>query len=157
MKKYTHISIYTSLLSIAVFFCSCNSSKLILSWNDASVKLTQYKKVLIIGMLGDKDDALRQDMELDMAEALNAHGMKTESAFEKYGASSFQETNAQLALSEVKNNNYDAIMCIVLVDRKKERKYIQPNVQVRDQYGKFRSSYFDGYDGFRNYYQYGYN
>ncbi len=151
----------TVITSSFLLLCACTPSHIVCSWNYPSLNLTHYKKVLVVGLLGDKDDPLRQDMELDLAESLNAHGMKTCSAFEKYGTHSFQEKDALPALSEVKDSSYDAVVCIVLLDRKKEKKYVSPayrnSYNGYHNYNNFGGPYFNAYDGLQNYYGQSYN
>jgi hypothetical protein len=148
------------ITSSFVLLCACTPSHMVCSWNYPSLNLTHYKKVLVIGLFGDKDADLRQDMELDMAESLNAHGMKTHSAFERFGATSFQEKDARPALSELKDSSYDAVVCLVLVDREKEKKYISPivnNYTNYNNYNNFSGPYFNAYNGFQNYYNQSYS
>ncbi len=161
MKKYWDTGfLRTAIISLLFLFYGCKSSHMVCSWNHPSINLTHFKKVLVVGLLGDKDDPLRQDMELDLASALNAHGMKTCSAFEKFGATSFQEKDAIPALFEVKDSTYDAIICIVLLDRKKETRHIPASYHYYNNYNNYNyqnGPYFNAYNGFQNYYSQSYS
>jgi hypothetical protein len=161
MKHYLMKGLFYMLVILSLFHLpSCKpSSYMECSWNYPSLNLTHFKKVLVVGLLGDKDDALRQDMELDLASTLNAHGMKTYSSFEKFGSISFMEKDALPALADLKDSSYDAVVCIVLLDRKKEHKYVSPSYlqyNSYNNYNNFNGAYFNAYDGFQNYYNQSY-
>ena len=155
MNKCIRFFIFKISIASIFLLAGCKSSRILISWNYPSLNLTHYKKVLVIGLLGDKDEDLRQDMELDLASALNAHGMKTHSSYERYGPSRFREKDALPALAELKDSSYDAVVCIVLLDREKEKKYKTPiynQYNTYDYYNNFNGPYFNAYDGLQNYY-----
>ena len=156
-----------SLLVIGIFLIIMNSCsvsyQLASSWFAPGFQLKNYKKVLIIGLMGDKDTPLRQDIELDMAEALEIHGIKAYSAFEKFGDRSFMpngDTTALLAFRDVFDSTYDAIMCVVLVDKDKQTRYVPSTytTSLGYYYPPYSyGSYFNNYGGFNNYFYQSYN
>ena len=117
-----------SLLLITIVIChifqSCNSTQLLSSWTAPSLKMTNYKKVLVIGLMGEKDVELRQDMEIDMTNALRNQGIMAYSAFATYGPTAFKEKDPRTALHDVNDHSFDAILCMVLIDKDKEQYYV---------------------------------
>ena len=117
-----------SLLIITIVIChifqSCNSTQLLSSWTAPSLKMNNYKKVLVIGLMGEKDVELRQDMEIDMTNALRNQGVMAYSAFATYGPMAFKEKDPRSALHDVNDHSFDAILCMVLIDKDKQQYYV---------------------------------
>ncbi|MBC7451810.1 MAG: hypothetical protein H7259_10005 [Cytophagales bacterium] len=117
-----------------------------------------YKKVLVIGLMGDKAQELRSDMETNMANALRAQGVLAYSAFATYGPMAFQEHDPRSALLDVADYSFDAIVCMVLIDKDKEQYYTPPTTSyVPNYYNNYNGGYYNNYNGFSNYYNQSYN
>jgi hypothetical protein len=86
--------------------------------------MNNYKKVLVIGLMGEKDVELRQDMEIDMTNALRNQGVMAYSAYATYGPMAFKEKDPRSALHDVNDHSFDAILCMVLIDKDKEQYYV---------------------------------
>jgi hypothetical protein len=152
MKTYLRV-IFLMLCSSLMLLnlTGCHRSHMIFAWEVPSTKLTVYKNVLVVALMGDKDVPLRQDMELDMIEALNKHGVKACSAFEKFGATSFEDDKDPNGdLRKWKDNNYDAVVYIVLLDRDQEKYYV--NRAYHSNRNGYNAGYFNTYNGYPNYY-----
>ena len=74
--------------------------------------------------MGEKDVELRQDMEIDMTNALRNQGIMAYSAFATYGPTAFKEKDPRTALHDVNDHSFDAILCMVLIDKDKEQYYV---------------------------------
>jgi len=164
MNRFNIISLFAAIAGVYLMLHSCStSSQLALSWNAPGLKLKQYKKILIIGLMGDKDDPLRQDVELDMASALEMHGIKVYSSYEKFGSETSRfngDSTAIQAFHAIIDSTYDAVICVVLLDKSKQTRpatgIISPALGYY--YPPYSSgSYFNNYNGFGNYFYQSYN
>jgi len=108
-------------------FQSCTSTQLVSSWNEPALSLKRYHKVLVIGLMGDKDLEMRQDMESDMVTELRNQGVNANSAYQTFGPQAFKEKDPKSFLTDLKDTSYDAVMCIILADKDKQQYYNPPS------------------------------
>ncbi|EDM36714.1 hypothetical protein PBAL39_25640, partial [Pedobacter sp. BAL39] len=106
------------------FLASCGTSTHLLnSWIAPENKTQQYKKVLVIGLIGPRDRDLREIIENTMVQSLKAQGINAGSAYAEYGPKAFEDLKEQEALKKISDKGYDGAFTIALLDKKKERYY----------------------------------
>ncbi len=115
------------LFTILLSSCSPRTS-IVSSWTKPDVPSVQYKKVLVIGLMGSKDRPLQEEVENSMMKALNAHGINAGSAYAEYGPKAFQGLSEQEALKKISDKGYDGTFTIALLDRRKEKRYTPPSI-----------------------------
>jgi len=123
MKNINWIGMLIILLS-----SGCSSLKITSYWKEGNRDIKDYKKIMVIGLIRETDRSLQQNMENHLVKDLQLIGYNAISAFQFYGPKSFDRMEENEAVGKIKNNGIDAVLTIVLLDKKKERKYIPGNI-----------------------------
>jgi hypothetical protein len=140
MKKYLVL-----VFSIcATLLISCNTTRITSSWSLPGASAHKYNKVLIIGMTGAKDRELRENMENSVAKGLNAYGINAVTASTKYGPKTFQNMSDDEAAKMVKDDGFDGVIMVALLDKNKEE-YYTPGRVARTPYAIVRSRWSRNY------------
>ncbi len=134
------------ILIILIIICNgCSSSKITSYWKDTTVVSKEYKKIMVLGLIRESDRSLQQNMENHLVGDLQIIGYNAISALQYYGPKSFEKIEEQAAIEKIKNTGVDAVITIVLLDKKKERKYIPGNI-----YYSPYSYYYNHFWGYRS-------
>ena len=120
--------IYWIGLTLMVMSFGCKKSKITNSWKSDNTADYKFKKILVLGLIRESDRTLQQNMENHLVEDLLHRGYKAESALTEYGPKAFDKMDEEAAIGKIKNTGVDAVITIVLLDKKKERKYIPGNL-----------------------------
>jgi len=108
----------------------CNSTQLVSSWSEPALSIKSFHKILVIGIMGDKEMEMRQDMEMDMVNALYAKGIDACSSYVIFGPKGFVNKDPRSEILSLKDTTFDAVMCMVLIDKDKEQYYNPPTTSV---------------------------
>ncbi len=133
------------LALFAIFFFSCQTSKIIHTWTSKDVSPKQYKKILVLGVMKDNDLVLQTKMENHLAGDLKDLGYNSFAASQVFPPGTFIKGDTVRAAEAIKSKNFDAVLTIVLLDKKKERYYV-PGRTVYTPY----SVYYDRFDRYYN-------
>lgn len=139
MKKYTWVSLAIMLLLAA---CS-SSSKITSSWKAPEATSKKYNKILVLALIRENDRTIQENMEKHFVGDLHDLGYNAISSLQEYGPKAFDKMEENEALEKLKNTGVDAVITIVLLDKKKERKYV-PGSMMYSPYG-FYYGRFWGY------------
>jgi hypothetical protein len=112
---------------LLILIMSCNTSKITTSWKDSTLNIEQYKKILVLGLIKENDRSLQENMENHFIGDLKNLGYMSISSLKEYGPKVFSKMDEETALSTLQNSGVDAVLTIVLLDKKKERKYVPSN------------------------------
>ena len=119
------LRIFLASLILMLLF-SCSSTKLTTVWKDPKLKQTQYKKIIVVGLMDDiKNRALRERIETHVAEDLTQMGYAAQTAFQVYGPRSFTDKKEEDIIHLLRKDGYDAVITVTLIDIEKERNYVQ--------------------------------
>jgi hypothetical protein len=144
MKLFLGIGSIPLFFSL-ILFLSCNSTDLVSSWNEPSLSIKRFHKILVIGLTGKDESSMKQDLEMDMVDAFYYKGVDAYSAYTLYGPKAFNGKDPKKLLMEIKDTSFDAILCMVLIDKDKEKYYNAPttnNMQRNQNYNNGnRSNY----------------
>lgn len=134
------------VLTLLVIFLSggCSSSKITSSWKAANVEPQKYNKILVLGLIREADRRIQENMETHFVGDLRELGYTAISSLEAYGPKVFENMDEKTALEKLKDKGIDAVITIVLLDKKKERKYVPGNI-----YASPYSLYFNSFWGYR--------
>jgi hypothetical protein len=140
MKKYlAFIFAISSVLIIA-----CSSTKLISSWSLPGATAHKYNKVLVIGLTGAKDREIRESVESAVAKKINEYNINAITATSKYGPRTFQNMSDEDAAKLVKDDGFDGIIMLALLDKNQEENYT-PGKISRTPYAIVRSRWTRNY------------
>lgn len=143
-------------LVIMIIATGCNSSKITSSWRAENFVDNHFKKILVLTLKREADLTLQQKMEGHLVEDLQALGYNAVSSLQEYGPKMFHNIEEQTAIDKLKSSGVDAVITIVLLDKKKERKYV-PGSMFYSPYGYYYGRFW-GYRGslYRRIYEPGY-
>jgi hypothetical protein len=119
MKKIKWLSVLMVML-----LAGCISSKITSTWKAPDVVPRSYIKILVLALIHEADRTIHQDMENHFVDDLKALGYKAISAYNEYGPKAFTKMEETEALMKIKSKSVDAVITIVLLDRKRETSYI---------------------------------
>lgn len=114
----------TAAMVYLLLFTGCSSTRIIHSWKAANVPEKKYTKILVVGLVPVADSLLRQKMENHLAGDLTEKGYMAISSLQEYAPAFFENIKEEDALSRLQGSGVDAVMTIVLLDKKRERYYV---------------------------------
>ena len=127
MKKST---IALLLAGILIFCWACSSaSRITSSWTPRPTTPVLFKKVIVLGLIHDRDRTLREQMEQSLAAHLRGQGQDAVCACDLYGPKEFDRLTEAEALSKLSNSGVDGVLTIVLLDKERERYYAPGQIQ----------------------------
>jgi hypothetical protein len=113
---------------IILIATGCNSSKITTSWRAENVVVNHFNKIMVLALIREADRTIQEKMEDHFVDDLKALGYNAESSLKEYGPKMFDKMEEQAAIDKLKNSGVDAVITIVLLDKKKERKYVPGNM-----------------------------
>jgi hypothetical protein len=116
------------LLAVVMILISCNSSRITSSWKAPDVQQKQFKKVLVLGLLREKDRVLKEKMEEHIVSDLKTLGYDAVCSCEEYSPKTFENMNEGQALQKLSGTGIDAVLTVVLLDKTRERYYVPGRV-----------------------------
>ncbi|MDP4285201.1 MAG: hypothetical protein Q8891_12310 [Bacteroidota bacterium] len=137
MKKIKWIAL--ALLGIAV--AGCTSSKITATWKAKDEVPREYNKILVLGLIREADRSIQENMETHLVDDLKGLGYNAVSSLQEYGPKAFDKMEEKAAISQLKNSGVDAVITIVLLDKKRERKYI-PSTIYFSPYGYYYNRFW---------------
>ena len=111
---------------LALFFLpgACSNSKVTSSWKPADAStLAPGNKILVLGIIREKDIRLRMQMEGYLVDALKARGLNAVSAYTLYGPKMFGNKDEETVLGQLRNSGINEVFTIALLDHARERNF----------------------------------
>jgi len=113
-----------NLLSLLCFlFLSCSSTRITSEWTTEVPGSVVSGKILILGLVRESNRALRENMEKHLTEDLSERGYDVISSYKEFGPKTFEGLSESAALEQLRNNNIDLVLTVVLLDKERERYY----------------------------------
>jgi len=138
MKKY-----FALFLIPFLSIMSCNVTRITSSWKAPDATMGTYNKIMVVGIIHEADRTIREKMEAHLVGDLKSLGYNALSAYEEYGPKVFENLNEDQAKMKLANSSVDAVIAIVLLDKKKERYYVPERVVYSPYY--MYQNHFWGY------------
>ena len=123
----------------------CTSAKITSTWIEKKANFNKYQKILVLSIYGEKDRSIQEQIENHLVNDLKENGYTAISALSEFGPKTFENKSEDEVIKNLESNNIDAIITIVLLDKKKERKYIPGNIYYTPMVNYY--SRFWGYRG----------
>lgn len=111
-----------------ILVSGCISSKITSTWKSPDAVPRNYSKILVLGFIHPVDRTMHGDMENHFVGDLKEHGYTAISSYKEYGPKAFEKMTETEALMKIKKSTVDAVITIVLLDRKRETKYVPGQV-----------------------------
>jgi len=118
MKKWI------SVLILLILLTSCKSTYITSTWKANNVLPVKFKKLVVLALVGESEQNARQLMEKHLVDDLKNLGYDAVCSCEEFGPGFFKGLNEKEAVAKLKKENVDGILTIVLLDIKKEKKFI---------------------------------
>ena len=83
---------------------------------------------MVVGLIQDSDQNVREAMENHLVGDLTEQGYTALSAYREYGPKAFENMKEADVLSKLRNSGVDAVVTIVLLDKKREQYYVPGSV-----------------------------
>ncbi len=141
-----------AFLFFAFVAASCGSSTYVTnSWKKPDATARNFKHIAVMVLNGNEPvgRGTRQQMETDMAAALQKQGYNAFSTYAQYGPQRLERTSEDAAIKQLQSSNADAILTVVLLDKSKEKSYVPASVSyapVGGYYNRFWGYYTTVYD-----------
>jgi hypothetical protein len=114
----------TLVLVSLLLLSACSNSKVTSSWKGpGAASLAPGNKILVLGIIREKDIRLRMQMEGFLVDALKAKGYNAVSAYTLYGPKMFSNKEEEAVLNQLRNSGIDEVFTITLLDRARERNF----------------------------------
>jgi hypothetical protein len=143
-------------MGAVLLFLACSTSRLTTSWKAENFVPRKYNKVMILGLIREADRSIQENMENHFVGDLRELGYNAVSSLAEYGPKAFDKMEEEAAIDKLKSSGVDAVITIVLLDKKKESKYVPGNMYYSP-YGYYYNRFW-GYRGvlYRRIYEPGY-
>jgi len=123
-------------IPLLAFLISCQPSKITQSWTAKDARPTKYKKILVLGVLTDNDNELQSLIENHLADDLRDMGYLAIASNKVFPAGTFVKGDTARATAAINGKGFDAILTIVLLDKKKEPYYVPGRITDFTYYDK---------------------
>jgi len=117
----------TILLATIFLFAALGcgpSSYITSSWKAENVQPKTYKKIVVLGLIREPDENLREKMEQHLVEDLKELGYNAVCSCEEYNPRAFENMNEDQAIGKLKNAGVDAVFTVILLNKTKEKYYM---------------------------------
>ncbi|WP_298714129.1 hypothetical protein [Chitinophaga sp.] len=135
------------LTGLVLFLGACSSTKVTSSWKEPETSLDKGKKIMVLGLVNDREGRLRGQMEKEMVLALKQRGYQAVSAFDVFGPKAFKGLKEEQALKKLRKDDIDNVLTIVMLDKAKEKSYVPGNNMM---YGPWGGPYYGRWWGYYN-------
>ena len=105
------------------------SSKITSSWTAENMTPRQFKKIVVVGIIREADRTLREKMEQHMAADLRDLGYDATCSCDEYNPKMFENMTEDQVIGKMRNAGVDAVLTVVLLDKKQERYYVPGHVR----------------------------
>jgi hypothetical protein len=136
MKKIGWVILVLSLIT-----AGCKSSKITSSWKAEDAEVRKYNKILVLGLTRESDRSIQENMENHLAADLKEFGYNAVSSLQEYGPKVFDKMDEEAAIEKLTDSGVDAVITIVLLDKKKERRYV-PGTMYYSPYGYYYNRFW---------------
>lgn len=122
MKK---IFLWCMPLLIATL-AGCSTSRLTTSWvsPQAQNEGRHFSKVLVLGLLSNRNRAAKVNMETFLANDLKTIGVNAVTSTDVYGPMAFRGMNEKQALRSLNSNDIDGIITIAMIDKNSSNRFV---------------------------------
>ena len=129
------------VLVLLLVTAGCKSSKITSSWKAEDAEIKKYNKILVLGLTRESDRSIQENMENHLVGDLKEFGYNAVSSLQEYGPKVFDKMDEEAAIEKLKDSGVDAVITIVLLDKKKERRYV-PGTLYYSPYGYYYNRFW---------------
>jgi hypothetical protein len=116
------LKVFTRIL-LPLLFISCSSTRITSRWHSDIVQPVHTERIMVLGVIRDSDRSIRENMERHLTEDLKARGFDAVSSYREFGPKVFEGLNEKETLDQLRNNQVNVVLTVVLLDKERERNY----------------------------------
>lgn len=135
--------------ALALVLGSCSTTSIVSSWRAPEVYKQDLEKMLVLGMMGNRNRELRENLESAIVQELQTKGLNATPATRVFGPNVFKGLSEEQVTQKVRDEGFTSVMIVSLVDREKDRVYTQGVVYTRPVivgYSRYYRRYMYVYD-----------
>ncbi|HSU29117.1 MAG TPA: hypothetical protein VLJ68_12100 [Chitinophagaceae bacterium] len=137
-------------LLVIILAPGCETSSFITSsWKAPDKQPREYKKILVLGLIGGNDRSVREKMEEHIVGDLKMLGYDAVCSCEEFEPRKFDGMSEKEALARLTGSGIDAVLTVVLLDKKKE-KYYTPGRIDYSSYSYYNRNFWEYFNATRN-------
>jgi len=136
------------MMPLLLLLAACSSTNVTNSWADKNVAESNFKKVLVVAMVPEKQRDLRQQLESEMVDDLTKRGYNAISAYNEYGPKAFTGVDEKQVVTRLQRSNVDGVITVALQDKETSKNYVPGNVRYEPYvvYNRFWRRYMTYYN-----------
>jgi hypothetical protein len=137
------------LAGLAFIFGSCGNTQVVSSWKSDNISTASFHKIMVLGIINEKDRSTRTEIENALVAQLNNLGYNAVSAMQQYGPKAFDKIEEDAIVEQLKSSGFDAVITTSMLDKSKEEHYTPGRVSYQPvgiYYNRFRRYYTTIYD-----------
>jgi hypothetical protein len=131
------------MLVLLLVMAGCSTSKITTFWKAPDIQVQQYNKIMVLALVPQREGGLQEKMEDHLVGDLQDLGYNVVSALKEFGPKAFDVSDEEAAIAKLQNSGVDAVITVVLLDKKKESNYV-PGRLIFSPYGYYYG-HFGGY------------
>ena len=112
-----------TLLVFPLLLFSCSSTRITSRWYSDIVQPVHAEKIMVLGVVRDSDRSIRENMERHLTEDLRSRGFDVVSSYREFGPKAFEGLNEKETLDQLRQNQVNVVLTVVLLDKERERNY----------------------------------
>ncbi len=137
------------LLGALFLFAGCKSSRITSDFKSENTTANNFNRVLVLGLIRDNDRQLQENMEKHMKGDLQRLGYSVITSLEEYGPRAFSGLTEEQAIAKLKNSDVDAVVTIVLLNKKMEKQFVPRSERLRPE-NYYQNMFWDYYGAISN-------
>ena len=106
----------------------CKTVHITSTWKAPDLTPKKYNKMMVLGIIREADRSIKERMEDHLVGDLKTLGYDASSALQAYGPKAFDGMSEEQANKKLAEDGFDAVITVVLLDKKKEKHYIPASV-----------------------------
>ena len=139
----------TLIAGMFILLAGCKSSKITSSRIAKNSENKIYTKILVLGLIHENDRSLQENMEEHVAGDLRKLGYTIVTSLNEFGPKAFDNLTERQAVDKLHDNNIDAVITIVLLNKKVEKQFVPLNNNLRNT-GYYTNHFWNYYGSIKN-------
>ena len=90
------------LAGLAFVLASCGNTQVVSSWKSDNISTTSFHKIMVLGIINEKDRTTRTEIENALVAQLNNLGYDAVSAMQQYGPKAFDKIEEDAIVEQLK-------------------------------------------------------
>ena len=112
-------ALFAFLFITSIVLVACSRPTVETLWKADSGTAITYNKIMVAGIIPEKDDSIRKDLENHVIAQLSNRGINAVSSIEAFGSAGLARLGQEETYVTLCENGIDAVLTFALVERNK--------------------------------------